>query len=148
SSSRTTTCLATVSTSPPGLEEIAAPADICISGAVLDQIDGKVSFPMSGLGERRLKNIRRPVVIYRVDWRLEDAEATGVLGGELALPDKSSVAVLPFVNMSGDAEQEYFADGITEDIITALSRNRWFFVIAQLDVHLQGPRRRREAGRP
>jgi TolB-like protein/class 3 adenylate cyclase len=113
------------------LEEVAEPADICISGAVLDQIQGKVSFPMSGLGKRALKNIPRPVVIYRVDWRTEDAQATGILGGDLSLPDKPSVAVLPFVNMSGDAEQEYFADGITEDIITALSRNRWFFVIAR-----------------
>jgi adenylate cyclase len=113
------------------LEQVAEPADICISGAVLDQIDGKVSFPISGLGERRLKNIPRPVAIYRVDWRLEEARADDVLDGELALPDKPSVAVLPFANMSGDAEQEYFADGITEDIITALSRNRWFFVIAR-----------------
>jgi adenylate cyclase len=113
------------------LEEVAQPADIYISGAVRDQIDGKVSFAMAGLGERNLKNIRRPVAIYRVDWRLEEARASGVFGGELSLPDKPSVAVLPFDNMSGDAEQEYFADGITEDIITALSRNRWFFVIAR-----------------
>jgi adenylate cyclase len=113
------------------LEEAAEPADIYISGAVLDQIEGKVSFQMSGLGERTLKNIRRPVVIYRVDWRLEEARTDNVLGGELSLPDKPSVAVLPFANMSGDTEQEYFADGITEDIITALSRNRWFFVIAR-----------------
>jgi adenylate cyclase len=88
------------------LEQVAEPADICISGAVLDQIDGKVSFPISGLGERRLKNIPRPVAIYRVDWRLEEARADDVLGGELSLPDKPSVAVLPFANMSGDAEQE------------------------------------------
>jgi TolB-like protein/class 3 adenylate cyclase len=113
------------------LEQVAEPADICIAGAVLDQIDGKVSFPIARLGERRLKNLPRPIAIYRVDWRLEEARADDVLGGELALPDKPSVAVLPFVNMSGDAEQEYFADGITEDIITALSRNRWFFVIAR-----------------
>jgi adenylate cyclase len=113
------------------LEQAAEPADICIAGAVLDQIDGKVTFPIAGLGERRLKNIPRPVAIYRVDWRLEEARADDVLGGELSLPDKPSVAVLPFANMSGDAEQEYFADGITEDIITALSRNRWFFVIAR-----------------
>jgi TolB-like protein len=64
-------------------------------------------------------------------WRLEEARASEVLGGELSLPDKPSIAVLPFANLSGDAEQEYFADGITEDIITALSRNRWFFVIAR-----------------
>src|SRR5262245_33554940 len=113
------------------IEEVADPADICISSAVYEQIAGKVSFPTSALGERTLKNIARPVSIYRVDWRLEDMQAREILRGNLSLPDKPSVAVLPFVNMSGDAEQEYFADGITEDIITALSRNRWFFVIAR-----------------
>jgi TolB-like protein/Flp pilus assembly protein TadD len=66
-----------------------------------------------------------------VDWTAEDPGRTGVLGGAPALPDKPSIAVLPFANMSGDPEQEFFADGITEDIITALSRNRWFFVIAR-----------------
>ena len=111
--------------------EVADPADICISSAVYEQIAGKVSFPASALGERNFKNIARPVSIYRVDWRLEDMQATEILSGNLSLPDKPSVAVLPFVNMSGDAEQEYFADGITEDIITALSRHRWFFVIAR-----------------
>ena len=113
------------------LQEVAAPAGICISGALRDQVDGKLTFPVAHLGDRMLKNIPRPVQAYRVDWRLEDASTTGVLGGALALPDKPSIAVLPFANMSGDPEQEYFADGITEDIITALSQNRWFFVIAR-----------------
>jgi adenylate cyclase len=113
------------------LQEVAAPAGICISGALRDQVEGKLTFPVAHIGERMLKNIPRPVQAYRVDWRLEDASTTGVLGGALALPDKPSIAVLPFANMSGDPEQEYFADGITEDIITTLSQYRWLFVIAR-----------------
>ncbi|MFB9268670.1 adenylate/guanylate cyclase domain-containing protein [Bradyrhizobium erythrophlei] len=113
------------------LEGVADPGGICISGAVRDQIDGKLNFPLLPIGQRSLKNISRPVSIYSVDWRPEHPVAAGVLGGELALPDKPSIAVLPFSNMSGDPEQEYFADGITEDIITALSHHRWFFVIAR-----------------
>ena len=115
------------------LQAAAPPAGICISGMVKEQIDGKVTFPLAPLGERTLKNIPRPVTIYRVDWRMDDPSQTGVLAGpgSLALPDRPSIAVLPFANMSGDAEQEYFADGLSEDLITALSRYRWFFVIAR-----------------
>jgi len=113
------------------LQEVAAPAGICISDIVRQQIEGKLDFPLAPLGERSLKNIPKPVPVYRVDWRTEDPAASGVLGGQLTLPDKPSIAVLPFANMSGDPEQEYFADGITEDIITELSRYRWFFVIAR-----------------
>jgi TolB-like protein/class 3 adenylate cyclase/Tfp pilus assembly protein PilF len=113
------------------LEGVAAPGGICISGFVREQIEGKLNFALTPLGERTLKNISRPVRAYAVDSRVEDPVASGVLGGSPALPDKPSIAVLPFVNMSGDPEQEYFADGITEDIITALSHHRWFFVIAR-----------------
>jgi len=113
------------------LQEVAAPSGICISGAVREQTDGKVSFAVVSLGERTLKNIPRPVPVFSVDWSPEDPSKTGILGGTLARPEKPSIAVLPFVNMSGDPEQEYFADGITEDIITALSQHRWFFVIAR-----------------
>lgn len=113
------------------LQEVAAPAGICISGMVRQQIEGKLDFPLAPLGERNLKNIAKPVPLYRVDWHQDDPAASGVLGGQLALPDKPSIAVLPFANMSGDPEQEYFADGITEDIITELARYRWFFVIAR-----------------
>jgi adenylate cyclase len=113
------------------LQEIAAPGGICITGALREQIQGKVTFPLASLGERALKNIPRPVQAYRVDWTLDEPGAAGDSGGALSLPDKPSIAVLPLVNMSGDAEQEYFADGMTEDIITALSRYRWFFVIAR-----------------
>ncbi|MEH2588139.1 adenylate/guanylate cyclase domain-containing protein [Bradyrhizobium sp. AZCC 1721] len=113
------------------LEGVAEPGGICISGAVRDQIEGKLKFAPTPLGQRSLKNITRPVSVYSVGWQPEHPVATGVLGGALALPDKPSIAVLPFSNMSGDPEQEYFADGITEDIITALSHHRCFFVIAR-----------------
>src|SRR5215468_5258145 len=113
------------------LQAIAAPAGICLSGAVREQIEGKLDFPLAALGERTLKNIPRPVAVYRVDWAA-DVLPTGVLGGAApTLPDKPSMAVLPFANLSGDPEQDYFVDGITEDIITALSHYRWFFVIAR-----------------
>ena len=114
------------------LQELAPPAGICISGALREQTEGKLSFPLVALGAQALKNIPRPVTIYRVDWEAEGATAAAMLsGGAPSLPDKPSIAVLPFSNMSGDADQEYFADGITEDIITALSHYRWFFVIAR-----------------
>jgi adenylate cyclase len=117
------------------LQETASPAGICISGTVKEQLDGKVTFPLARLGERKLKNFPRPVTLWRVDWSLDDPSETGILAGPvsggLALPDRPSIAVLPFANMSGDPEQEYFADGLSEDIITALSRYRWFFVIAR-----------------
>ena len=85
------------------------------------------------LGERDVKNIKKPVRVFRV--KTDDGgarrESPGAAGQDLALPDKPSIAVLPFNNLSGDPEQEYFADGMTEDIITALSRLRWFLVIAR-----------------
>jgi TolB-like protein/class 3 adenylate cyclase/cytochrome c-type biogenesis protein CcmH/NrfG len=113
------------------LQEVAVPAGICLSGAVREQIEGKLDFPLAALGERTLKNIPRPVAVYRVDWAA-DVLPTTVLGGAApTLPDKPSMAVLPFANLSGDPEQDYFVDGITEDIITALSHYRWFFVIAR-----------------
>lgn len=113
------------------LQEIAAPAGICISGGLREQIEGKLDFPMLSLGEKRLKNIPRPVHVHQVDWRLRGMSEPISTSSPLVLPDKPSIAVLPFVNMSGDPEQEYFADGLTEDIITALSLYRWFFVIAR-----------------
>jgi len=114
------------------LQEIASPAGICISGAVREQTEGKLDFHLSAIGERLLKNIPRKVLVHRVEWDAEAGLQTDVLNSRaLALPDKPSIAVLPFVNMSGDRDQEYFADGVTEDIITALSHYRWFFVIAR-----------------
>lgn len=115
------------------LQEQAAPAGIVISSGVRDHVDDKLGCPISELGERVLKNIPRPVRIHRVDWQRDgdgDGE-TRPAGAALAVPDKPSIAVLAFQNMSGDPEQEYFSDGITEDIITNLSKHRGLFVIAR-----------------
>lgn len=118
------------------LQEVAIPNGICISGAVRDQIEGKLDLPIACIGERALKNIPRRIQVHKVDWQLDNVGATGVPAAavtptDLTLPDKPSIAVLPFTNMSGDPEQEYFADGLSEDIITALSRLRGFLVIAR-----------------
>jgi len=140
------------------LEAMAEPGGICVSHAVLTQTRGKFDFPVEDLGDQALKNIAQPVHVFRV--RRESPHPNppplageGVGGGHplsnpppqagegrvgaagteaaLPLPDKPSIAVLPFQNMSGDPEQEYFADGMVEEIITALSRIRWLFVIAR-----------------
>jgi adenylate cyclase len=109
------------------LEGLASPGGICISRTVLTETRGKLAFPVADLGEQALKNIARPVHVFRVlaeEKKMPEAAAP-------PLPDKPSIAVLPFQNMSGDPEQEYFADGMVEEIITALSRIRWLFVIAR-----------------
>jgi adenylate cyclase len=119
------------------LEGIAEPGGICISSSAYDQVRGKVAAEFTDLGEQTLKNIDRLVRIYA-------AKSSGNLGmvapdllphpeaqQSLPLPDKPSIAVLPFENMSGDPEQEYVADGMVEEIITALSRFKSLFVIAR-----------------
>jgi TolB-like protein len=107
------------------LEGLAEPGGICVSDRVQEEVQGKVDVTFEDIGDRQLKNIARPVRVYRV--RLNgSASKPG-----LALPDEPSIAVMPFNNMSGDPEQEYFADGMVEEIITALSRMRWLFVIAR-----------------
>jgi adenylate cyclase len=111
------------------LEGLAEPGGICVSGRVHADAVGKVDAAFDDLGEQSLKNIARPLRVYRV--RLGEVSATDTPAAALALPDKPSIAVLPFANMSGDPEQEYFADGMVEEIITALSRIRWLFVIAR-----------------
>lgn len=118
------------------LEDLADPGAICVSGTVFDHIRGKVNLNFTDLGEQRVKNIDHPVRVYRVSQK--DGSAANSLGGDgasgaigLELPNKPSIAVLPFSNMSADPDQEYFADGIVEEIITALSRIRWLFVIAR-----------------
>jgi TolB-like protein len=111
------------------LEGLAEPGGICVSGRVRADAAGKVDVAFDDLGEQSLKNIARPLRVYRV--RLGEAPETNTPTAALALPDKPSIAVLPFANMSGDPEQEYFADGMAEEIITALSRIRWLFVIAR-----------------
>jgi len=109
------------------LEGLAKPGGICVSGRVQEDVRGKTDIAFEDAGEQRLKNIDWPVRVYRV--RLGDSPEMSHPG--LALPGKPSIAVLPFTNMSGDPEQEYFADGIVEEIITALSRLSWLFVIAR-----------------
>ena len=107
------------------MEPLADPGGICLSEHAYQQIKGKLTLNASDMGEQQLKNIAQPMRVYRV--QLNDAAARPTL----ALPDRPSIAVLPFQNMSGDPEQEYFADGTTEDITTALLRLRWFFVISR-----------------
>jgi len=112
------------------LEGIAEPGGICISDDAFRQVRGKVEVEFADLGEQSLKNIARPLRVYSV--RPASASEPRVRPAvALPLPDKPSIAVLPFANMSGDPEQEYFADGMVEEIITALSRIRWLFVIAR-----------------
>ena len=114
------------------LEGLAEPGGICISGKVYEEVRNKLPTAFEDLGEQEVKNIAEPVRVYR--WTDATADPKpGMAGAEgaLPLPDKPAIAVLPFTNMSGDPEQEFFADGITEDIITALSKLRWFLVIAR-----------------
>jgi adenylate cyclase len=111
------------------LEGLAEPGGICVSGRVRADAAGKVDVAFDDLGEQSLKNIARPLRVYRV--RLGEVPATDTPAPALALPDKPSIAVLPFQNMIGDTEQGYFVDGMVEEIITALSRIRWLFVIAR-----------------
>jgi adenylate cyclase len=114
------------------LEGLAEPGGICISQTVLNHARGKIALEVDDLGERALKNIAKPIHVYRVllnsSWEHLTCRSPDPA---LALPDKPSIAVLPFQNMSGDPEQEYFTDGMVEEIITGLSRMHWLFVIAR-----------------
>ncbi|MFP6744973.1 MAG: adenylate/guanylate cyclase domain-containing protein [Alphaproteobacteria bacterium] len=107
------------------IEALAPPGGICISRTARDQVRDKLDVTLEDLGEFEVKNMPRPVRAFGV--------AVGPAAGEAApiMPDKPSIAVLPFDNMSGDPKQEYFADGIAKDLITAQSKIRWFFVIAR-----------------
>ncbi len=113
------------------LEGMAEPGGICVAGNVFEQVERRLDLRFDDLGDRRLKNISRPTRVYAVTGRLVEAAPAPVATEPLPLPNKPSVAVLPFVNLSADAEQEFFADGMTEDIITGLSRFRSLFVIAR-----------------
>ena len=114
------------------LEGLASPGGICVSARVQEDAAGKVDLAFEDMGEQQLKNIARPVRVYRVRGHAVPTHAPlPALTQPLPLPDKPSIAVLPFANMSGDPEQEYFADGMVEEITTALSRIRWLFVIAR-----------------
>ena len=117
------------------LEALAEPGGILVSRNVHDQVRDKLSFGFEDLGEQLVKNIARPIGVHRVSLA-ESAPPAMVKSAaaaktEFSSVDRPSIAVLPFANMSGDPEQEYFADGISEDIITGLSKLRWFFVIAR-----------------
>jgi len=111
------------------LEGLAEPGGICVSARVRGDAAGKLDLAFEDMGQQELKNIARPIRAYRVamERRADAADEPA----PLPLPDKPSIAVLPFANMSGDPEQEYFADGMVEEITTALSRIRWLFVIAR-----------------
>ena len=113
------------------LEGLCEPGGVYISGTVHDHVEGKLAALFENLGEKTVKNMARPVRVYSVRVQPDDGVNIANLAEPLPLPDKPSLAVLPFENMSGDLDQDYFADGIAEDIITALSRFRWFFVIAR-----------------
>jgi adenylate cyclase len=120
------------------LEALAEPGGICISRVVRDEVRDKLDLAFDDLGEQSLKNIARPVRVFRVGAqpsRLRAGETPAVQPvpepAALPLPDKPSLAVLPFQNMSGDPEQEYFADGMVEEITTAIARLPWLFVIAR-----------------
>lgn len=112
------------------LEKLAEPGNICIGRSIHDQVKGKLAFTYEDLGERRFHNIPEPVHAFRIQAKSSTA---ATLRAADALPrlDKPSIAVLPFVNMSGDPDQEYFSDGITEDILTELGRFHEFTVIAR-----------------
>ncbi len=143
------------------LEGLAEPGGICVSGVVRDQIGNRLPLGFDDLGDQQFKNIAQAIRVYRIGPQRplpnpplpgldpgitgegsapSEPQPAGLTRGArvgaaeppaLALPDKPSIAVLPFQNMSGDAEQEYFVDGMVEEIITALSRIRWLFVIAR-----------------
>ena len=99
------------------LEALAEPGSICISRVVRDQVRDKLDYTFEDMGEQQVKNIARPVRVYRVrDGTAVNSPSTPAL----PFPDKPSIAVLPFANMSGDPEQDYFADGMVEEIITLL----------------------------
>ena len=118
------------------LEALADPGGIMVSRTVHDQVRDKLSFGFKDMGEQPVKNIARPIGVYQVSLienttpiTVKDAEVAAKI--EVSSAARPSIAVLPFANISGDPEQEYFADGISEDIITGLSKLRWFFVIAR-----------------
>src|SRR5580704_9347765 len=117
------------------LQSIAKPGTVCISGATYDQVRKVLPMTFVDLGVQQMKNIQEPVRAYQVSAPDETQQAAPERVAEAEspppMPDKPSIAVLPFQNMSGDPEQEYFADGMVEEITTALSRFKWLFVIAR-----------------
>jgi TolB-like protein len=113
------------------IESLAEGEGICISGAVFDQVEAKLGLEFEYLGEQSVKNIKKPVRVYRVEMEGGISSDMGI-SPKVPLPEKPSIAVLPFTNMSADPEQEYFADGISEDLITDLSKLPDLLVISRL----------------
>jgi adenylate cyclase len=113
------------------LEGLANPGGICVSEDIYRQVKGKIVTDFADIGKQTLKNVEEPVRVYRINAGLHSIEPLKGAAKSVEPREKPSIAVLPFDNMSGDPEQEYFADGISEDIITALSQLRWLFVIAR-----------------
>ena len=121
------------------LEGIAKPAAICLSGNAYRQVRSRLDLAVSDLGPTKLKNIAEPIRLYSLEVTVpapmkhapQAEPAVAEPTGGLALPDKPSIAVLPFQNTSDDPAQEYFADGMVEEIITGLLRIKWLFVIAR-----------------
>jgi adenylate cyclase len=116
------------------LQALAEPGGIMVSRVVHDQVRDKLSFDFEDMGEQAVKNIARPIGTHRIhltDHAQPPVAISSIEKRELASSNRPSIAVLPFANLSGDPEQEYFADGVSEEIITGLSRLRWFFVIAR-----------------
>jgi adenylate cyclase len=111
------------------LEALAEPGGICVSGRVQEDATGRLDLAFKDLGEQQVKNISRPVRVFRA--QLSASKTSAEIRTALALPDKPSIAVLPFQNLTGDAEQEYFVDGMVEEITTAIARLPWLFVIAR-----------------
>jgi adenylate cyclase len=115
------------------LQTLAEPGEICVSASVREQVGEKLPIGFADMGQHDVKNIARPVRVYCVEKRGEPRAdpVNEAATAPLALPDGPSIAVLPFANMSGDPEQDYFVDGMVEDMITGLSRIKWLFVIAR-----------------
>jgi TolB-like protein/class 3 adenylate cyclase len=116
------------------LEGLAEPGGICVSRIVHDQVRDKLSFSFEDMGEQSVKNIARPIGVHRVqisEFPAVVTSGTAASHNELLSSSRPSIAVLPFANMTGDADQDYFADGIVEEIITALSHMRWLSVVAR-----------------
>ncbi len=113
------------------LEGLAEPGGICLSEDAYRQVKGKVGLEFESLSKQDLKNLAEPLLVYHAAIVSQEASVAPSASGLLPLPDKPSIAVLCFDNLSGDPEQDYFAQGIAEDIIDALSRFNWFFVISR-----------------